>query len=127
MKNVGISCLLLMFFVAGVAVGVAKASDTDIGPEVIIMKSASARKIAEFPHRMHQEMYVCMKCHHVNGQKMTTQKCNACHNADMENQRLNAYRKAGHRLCRECHKLAKKEGKDAPTNCSGCHPRDIQK
>jgi hypothetical protein len=30
-------------------------------------------------------------------------------------------------LCRECHKLAKKEGKAAPTNCSSCHPRQIQK
>jgi hypothetical protein len=127
MKNTFICCLLLMFFVGGVAEGVAKSTDTDIGAEIITMKSATARKIAEFPHRMHQEMYVCMKCHHVNGQNMTTQKCNTCHNASMENKKLNEYRKAGHRLCRECHKLVKKEGKDAPTNCSGCHPSKIPK
>ena len=127
MKNTWISCLLLMFLIAGVTESIAKSNDTDIGPEIITMKSATARKIAEFPHRMHQEMYVCMECHHVNGQKMTTQKCNTCHNEKMDNQTLNDYKKAGHRLCRECHKVVKKEGMDAPTNCSGCHPLKIQK
>ena len=127
MKNVFISCFLMIIFVASVAEGLAKSNDIDIGAEVITMKSATARKVAEFPHRIHQKMYVCMECHHVNGQKMTAQKCNTCHNADMDDKKLNDYRKAGHLLCRECHKRAKKEGKNAPTNCSGCHPQNTHK
>lgn len=126
MKKRFVTCLLVLFFIAGAANSIAKSNDTDIGPEIITMKSATARKIAEFPHRMHQEMYVCMECHHVDGQRMTTQKCNTCHNENMDNQKLNDYKKAGHRLCRECHKLVKKEGKAAPTKCSGCHPLKIQ-
>ena len=127
MKRILFSCLAVWFFSAGVINGFAKSHETDLGPAVITMKSATARKIAEFPHQGHQEMYVCMQCHHVDGRKMTTQKCDTCHNMDMENQILNNYKKAGHRMCRECHKLAKKQGKAAPTNCSSCHPMQIQK
>jgi hypothetical protein len=36
-------------------------------------------------------------------------------------QPLNSYQKAAHVLCQGCHRIAKKEGKPAPTKCTGCH------
>jgi hypothetical protein len=41
----------------------------------------------------------------------------------MENKKLDSYMKAAHENCRGCHQQAAKEGKNAPTKCSGCHPK----
>jgi len=118
-----------MVFILGIvlASGLAVASET--GPEEMVLKSAAAKKPANFPHKAHQAKYGCAECHHnktddgkqapfTEGQ--VVQKCVSCHNAEMANPKLNSYKMAGHAQCKECHK----QNKDtAPTKCDGCHPK----
>ena len=101
----------------------------------MVLKTAKARKPAFFPHKKHQDMYSCDTCHHtkdatgkqgpyVEGQE---KKCVTCHNKkDMPNKKLNGFKKIGHARCKECHKKMKKEGKKAPTKCSGCHRKGLK-
>lgn len=104
------------------------------GPEEIVLKTAKARKPALFPHKKHQDMYECATCHHtkdaagkqgpyVAGEE---KKCESCHNKDMANNKLNSFKSAAHARCKECHKKAQKEGKDAPTKCTGCHVKGLK-
>lgn len=105
----------------------AAGKDTDLGPEKVTLKTAAAENPAEFPHYQHQLTVVCLKCHHVEGRTMTTQRCINCHNETMPDEQLNDLKKVGHALCRTCHKKAAEEGKAAPTRCSGCHPLKMKK
>lgn len=101
--------------------------EVDIGPKNILMKSPEAKKPAEFPHRDHQKSITCTACHHTDDKVMDIQKCVMCHNDKMSNQDLNDLKKAGHALCKECHKKSRQEGKDdASGRCSTCHPLEIR-
>jgi len=102
------------------------------GPADMTLKTEQAKKPAAFPHHKHQDMMECGECHHSKGpggekvpyeEGMEIKSCPTCHNEQMENKKLNSYMKAAHENCRGCHKEAAKEGKNAPTKCSGCHPK----
>ncbi len=118
----------VVFCLAMLTAGVTVASDA--GPADITMKSAKAKKPATFPHKKHQDMFKCDQCHHSDdagkkGPYMAGKeaKCASCHNKEMGNAKLNNLKKAGHALCKKCHTKSKKEGKKAPTKCTGCHPK----
>jgi hypothetical protein len=124
--------LLVYVFSLALASGTGFAGDkeiaSDTGPDEIILKTATARKAANFPHRKHQESFECGECHHSksdDGTKyqyvdgMEIKKCVVCHNKDdMNNPKLNNFKLIAHALCKECHKRNKDK---APTRCSGCH------
>jgi predicted CXXCH cytochrome family protein len=115
-KIVIISLAPLIF--VGIAVGV----EISIGPAEITLQTESARKPAEFPHRQHQTAYSCTVCHHAKGEIMLIDKCAICHTPSISNPEVNSYKKAAHKLCKDCHKQVNSlEGKDAPIKCSGCH------
>jgi len=122
----------VVFCLAMVTAGIATANN---GPEEIILKTAKAKKPAFFPHKKHQDMYPCETCHHTKDAtgkqgpyKAGEEKpCVTCHNKkDMTNKKLNSLKAVGHARCKECHKKAKKEGKKAPTKCSGCHRKGLK-
>lgn len=120
-------CIIALVTVVGVGKGIAFSKDIDIGSETMTLKTTEERKPAKFPHRQHQNIMSCMKCHHINGSTITVRRCVSCHNDGMKNEKLNDLKKAAHLLCSGCHKLAKQEGKPAPTRCSGCHPLKIKR
>ena len=102
------------------------------GPAEIMLESTLDRgkkaRPAFFPHGTHQARLECAHCHHgqdadgklvafTAGQAIAS--CETCHNSANTNMKkdLNTFQKAGHALCRDCHrtidaKLAK---------CSVCH------
>ena len=126
MKRKALFCSILFVALFGLSVGFAVGHEVNLGPEDIIMKTKEAKKPAEFPHRFHQEVMGCMSCHHAKGQIVTIKKCATCHNEEMENEKLNNLKLAGHALCRGCHKEVNAAGKEAPKKCSGCHPLKIR-
>lgn len=98
------------------------AVQVNVGPESILMQGRYD-KPASFPHRRHQEWYGCSACHHVEGQTMTIDKCQACHNDDVKGGNLESVRKAAHGQCKECHSSERAKGRTAaPVQCHGCHP-----
>jgi len=111
---------LVLFILPGNAFGV----EVSIGPAEITLQTESARKPADFPHRLHQDTYSCTVCHHAKDEIMVIEKCASCHTPDINNPDVNSYKKAAHKLCKDCHKAVnREEGKDAPIKCSGCHTK----
>jgi len=119
----------VVFFFAMMGTGVSYAANA--GPEEITLQTADAKKPAKFPHKKHQATIKCEECHHtqdatgkkgpyVEGQE---KKCETCHNKDFANAELNSWKGIGHARCKECHKKMEKEGKAAPTKCTGCHTK----
>ena len=107
------------FFIAGNSLG----TEVSIGPADITLQTEEARKPADFPHRQHQEAYSCTACHHAKDEIMVIDKCVSCHTKDISNSDVNSFKKAAHKLCKDCHKKVNEEGKDAPIKCSGCHAK----
>ena len=112
---------LMALFIAGNAYGV----EVSIGPADIILQTETARKPADFPHRQHQDSYACTACHHPKDGVMVIDKCVGCHTKEISNPDVNSYKKAAHKLCKDCHKEVNKEGSEAPIKCSGCHPKKV--
>ena len=108
---------LIVLLIAGNAFGV----EISIGPADITLKTEIGRKPADFPHRQHQDSYACTACHHAKDEVMVIDKCADCHTKDISNPDVNSYKKAAHKLCKDCHKEVNKEGSEAPIKCSGCH------
>ena len=119
----------VIFCFAMMATGVAFAGST--GPEEITLQTPEAKKPAKFPHKKHQATLKCEECHHTKdatGKKGPyvageEKKCDTCHNKDFANVELNSWKGIGHARCKECHKKMEKEGKNAPTKCTGCHTK----
>jgi predicted CXXCH cytochrome family protein len=107
----------ILLLLAGGAFGV----EVSIGPADIVLQTEEARKPADFPHRQHQEAYSCTVCHHAKDEIMVIAKCGACHTKDISNSDVNSFKKAAHKLCKDCHKKVNDAGMDAPIKCSGCH------
>lgn len=105
--------------IAGIAFGV----EVSIGPAEMTLQTESARKPADFPHRQHQDAYSCTACHHAMDGIMTIDKCANCHTRDIANAEVDTYKKAAHKLCKDCHKKVNEAGSDAPIKCSGCHTK----
>jgi len=112
---------LAVLFIAGNAFGV----EVSIGPADITLQTEAARKLADFPHRQHQDSYACTACHHAKDEVMVIDKCVGCHTKEISNPDVNSYKKAAHKLCKDCHKEVNKEGGEAPIKCSGCHPKKV--
>ena len=110
---------LAVLFIAGNAFGV----EVSIGPADITLQTEAARKPADFPHRQHQDSYACTVCHHAKDEVMVIDKCASCHTKEISNADVNSYKKAAHKLCKDCHKEVNKEGSEAPIKCSGCHTK----
>jgi len=111
-------CIAILIIAGG-----AMAVEVSIGPADMTLQTEAARKPARFPHRDHQDMFGCTTCHHAKDEVMTIDKCASCHTKDISNADVNSYKKAAHKLCKDCHKEVNKEGKAAPIKCSGCHPK----
>lgn len=116
--KVAVICFVSLFITGG-AFGV----EVSIGPAEIVLQTESARKPADFPHRQHQETYACTACHHARDEIMVIDKCANCHTKELSNAEVNSYKKAAHKLCKNCHKEVNVQGKDAPIKCSGCHTK----
>ena len=116
--KVTVICFISLFITGG-AFGV----EVSIGPAEIVLQTESARKPADFPHRQHQETYSCTACHHARDEIMVIDKCANCHTKEISNAEVNSYKKAAHKLCKDCHKEVNVQGKDAPIKCSGCHTK----
>jgi predicted CXXCH cytochrome family protein len=108
---------LAALFIAGNAFGV----EVSIGPADIILQTEAKRKPADFPLRQHQDSYACTVCHHAKDEIMVIDKCASCHTKEISNADVNSYKKAAHKLCKDCHKVVNKEGSESPIKCSGCH------
>lgn len=121
MKFARILQLFLIGLLAAVFSGNAFGLEVSIGPADMVLKTQSARKPADFPHRQHQEAYSCTVCHHARNEIMVIAKCASCHNKDISNADVNSYKKAAHKMCKDCHKEVNSQGMDAPIKCSGCH------
>jgi predicted CXXCH cytochrome family protein len=120
----GIKLIITGVFVLFIT-GNAFCVEVSIGPEDIILKTESARKPADFPHRQHQDSYGCTVCHHAKDEIMVIDKCGSCHTKEISNADVNSYKKAAHKLCKDCHKKVNKEGSEAPIKCSGCHAKKV--
>ena len=101
------------------------------GPSEVIMKTSQGRKPAYFPHEKHQSKYTCGTCHHGKNSsgklvkytvKTIVEKCTACHNSSMPNEKLNSFKLIGHELCRECHR---KNQDITSAKCSTCHRQNL--
>lgn len=123
MRLTMLSKVLLLCVAALVIAGSAIAVEVSIGPADMTLQTEAARKPATFPHRDHQDMFACTACHHAKEEVMTIDKCAGCHTKEISNADVNSYKKAAHKLCKNCHKEVNKEGKAAPIKCSGCHPK----
>jgi len=121
MKVAWVFTLLLIGFVSFFIAGSAFGLEINIGPADITLQTEAARKPADFPHRQHQEAYSCLTCHHARGEIMVIDKCANCHTKAISNADVNSYKKAAHKMCKDCHKKVNEEGRDAPIKCSGCH------
>lgn len=126
------SMTLMADFSKSEILGTAAKNQSKQGPEIIKMQSSTKRKPAIFPHRKHQEMYDCAKCHHgmdsegkqvAYSEGMEIQHCATCHNPKMENKQLNNLRLAAHTRCKGCHKkIVAESGTAGPIDrCNGCH------
>jgi predicted CXXCH cytochrome family protein len=115
--------LIIIAFAVTLFAGNVFGVEVNIGPENITLQTEAARKPADFPHRQHQDSYSCTACHHAKDQVMVIDKCASCHNKDISNSAVNSYKKAAHKLCKDCHKAVNKEGSEAPIKCSGCHAK----
>ena len=123
MRLTVLSKMVLLCVAVLVIAGSAIAVEVSIGPADMTLQTEAARKPAIFPHRDHQAMFACTACHHAKEEIMTIDKCAGCHTKDISNADVNSYKKAAHKLCKDCHKVLNKEGKAAPIKCSGCHPK----
>jgi len=101
------------------------------GPTEIVLKTEQARKPAYFPHKKHQQKYLCGRCHHGKGpsgkiakynETTVIYKCTSCHNLNMPNEELNGFQLIGHKLCRECHR---KNQNITSAKCSTCHRKNL--
>jgi len=102
---------IVAVFVTGLCLGsVATATDKDKGPAEIILKTAKAKKPVKFTHANHQKRI----------------ECDTCHKSEHFAASADSWtKKAGHALCKDCHKKHKADG--APTKCNGCHMKKKRK
>ena len=102
MKKVVILGIAVAFICAAGFTSMTMAEE-DKGPDVIVLKTADAKKPATFPHRAHQDRGI---------------ECDKCHKD--ANFAAGAWTKdAGHALCKECHKA-----NNGPTKCTDCHVKE---
>jgi len=115
-----------------VCFALATSASANTGPAEMVLKTAKAKKPAQFPHKKHQDMFKCEECHHTKGADGKQgpyvageeKPCESCHNSSIGNNKLDSFKEVGHANCKECHKANKDKG--APTKCSGCHVKGLK-
>ncbi len=93
----------------------------------------AGKKPARFDHSVHLKMGLkCGTCHHDKDHQPLTAKaiaamtnssqlaCMSCHSKSRPQMELQTKRDVFHARCRACHRQGY-QGKNGPTNCSGCH------
>ncbi len=93
------------------------------GPEVITIDRIQEKKPpVKFQHRQHQEWAGgnCAVCHHATKEGERPDGCFACHG---KAEGAPGFKEAMHKGCRGCHQRESAKGREAPTNCSGCHKK----
>ena len=127
--------VLAMTVLLFAAVGVLTAADV---PEEIIIEGDSYKKDIKGPvklsHQKHFAEYgaACDECHHEyqDGKNVWTasdpvKKCSECHDYEEHKGEVKKRQTAFHNNCKDCHKDAKKLGKEAPTTkCNDCHEKE---
>ena len=138
-----LACSVVSLFILS-GVGFVLASDPDPGPaEITIVGTKSKKpKPAIFPHKMHQDAFKCMECHHGMGEDgkqadyvadQKIEKCESCHNPEKlagktkGKLKLDTIKGAGHGKCVACHKAMEKEKPELKekkiSKCTVCHPK----
>lgn len=104
MSKLWIVCLSLVFALslATTVIAVTKGP-----PEV---KYSPKMGSVTFNHEAHQSQSDCATCHHTGD----FAQCKSCHGVDQQAPKA---KDAYHKLCKDCHKEAKK----GPTKCKECH------
>jgi len=126
--------LVALFGVVFVTVGVLTAADV---PDEVIIKNEGYKSDKKGPvkltHKKHAVDYkiACNECHHEykDGKNVwkegdPVKKCSTCHDPNKKQGDVMKLQNAFHKNCKDCHKEASKEGKEAPyKKCNDCHDK----
>lgn len=128
--------LAALFGIVFLTVGVLTAANLPANfPDTVIIQSKGYRRVqkgpVKFDHKKHAVGYkiACTECHHVykDGKNIwkegdPVQPCSACHDPNKRQGKAMKLELAFHKNCRDCHKIARRQGKKAPTiRCNDCH------
>ena len=132
----GIFTLALIILTGLLFLGVGALIAADLPEEIAISSEgykADKKGPVNLSHKKHAVEYKasCNECHHVykDGKNVWTatdpvQKCGECHNPLKSEGKVKKLQTAYHKNCKDCHKAAAKEGKDAPyKKCNDCHEK----
>ena len=127
---------LIGFLILGVGALVAVGSPANPPDEVIIENSGykkDQKGHVKLSHSKHINEYkvACTECHHdyKDGKNVWTEndpvkKCAECHDPVKSKGKQKKLQLSYHSNCKDCHKLAVKEKKKAPTSkCNDCHAK----
>ncbi len=108
----------------------AQANDSK-GPETVTF---TRRGTLVYSHAKHAEMTECVTCHHESKPEKPLaaehQKCSDCHTDPAAAPLTTSLRNAFHNTetregtCLTCHKEEAANGKEVPSRCIDCHPRE---
>ncbi|MBU0728363.1 MAG: cytochrome c family protein [Proteobacteria bacterium] len=125
-------CVAALAFLFSFGLGVSFA--VDAGPAEMELTTDKGKKPATFPHKAHQDKIKCADCHHgqdADGKQtaytdgMAIQTCVTCHNDKMANAKLNDFKKAAHKNCKDCHTAeSTAQNKPGLKKCGTCHTKD---
>ncbi|NOX26130.1 MAG: cytochrome c3 family protein [Deltaproteobacteria bacterium] len=113
-----VSAITFGFIMITAGVSLAK----NVGPETFKLTQVKRMGSITFTHRKHQGRFECKTCHHTKaadgtkGPYVAGQEalCNTCHKGKRFPRKMMKF-------CKTCHKKMKKEGKNPPVRCRGCH------
>lgn len=133
-KSILILIVLAITGISFIAVNTLIAADL---PDEIVIEGDSYKKDKKGPvklsHLKHSVDYkvACDDCHHdyQDGKNVWTatddvKKCSECHDYNAHQGNVKKLQTSYHNNCKNCHKEANKEGKEAPAKkCNGCHAK----
>ena len=132
----GILTLTLIILAGLLFLGVGALIAADIPEEINISSEGyktDKKGPVKFNHNKHAVEYKasCNECHHVyeDGKNIWTatdpvQKCVECHSPLKSEGKVKKLQTSYHKNCKDCHKAATKEGKNAPyKKCNDCHEK----
>ena len=132
--SLGIAVLTGLLFVAA---GALTAVEKPAPPDDVIIENQGYKSDKKGPvklsHKKHNEDYkvACTECHHEyeDGKNVweecdPVKKCADCHSPLKKEGKVLKLNLAYHRNCKNCHKEAIAQGKEAPfKKCTECHPK----